>query len=37
MKKHNENSYFISTLIIGEIQSGISKLNLKKMKKDKKD
>ena len=30
VKKHNENSYFISTLTIGEIQSGVSKLNLKK-------
>jgi len=30
IKKHNENSYFISALTIGEIQSGISKLNLKK-------
>lgn len=29
IKKHNENSYFISVLTIGEIQSGISKLNLK--------
>lgn len=28
-KKHNENLYFISALTIGEIQSGISKLNLK--------
>ena len=30
IKKHNENLYFISALTIGEIQSGISKLNLKK-------
>lgn len=30
IKNHSENSYFISTLTIGEIQSGISKLNLKK-------
>lgn len=30
IRKHNENSYFISALTIGEIQSGISKLNLKK-------
>jgi predicted nucleic acid-binding protein len=30
VKKHNENSYFISALTMGEIQSGISKLNLKK-------
>jgi len=29
IKKHNENLYFISALTIGEIQSGISKLNLK--------
>jgi predicted nucleic acid-binding protein len=28
--KHPENAYFISVLTIGEIQSGISKLNLKK-------
>lgn len=30
IKKYNESSYFISALTIGEIQSGISKLNLKK-------
>lgn len=30
IKKHNENLYFISVLTIGEIQSGISKLSLKK-------
>jgi len=30
IKKHNESSYFISALTIGELQSGISKLNLKK-------
>ena len=30
IKKHNENLYFISALTIGEIQFGISKLNLKK-------
>lgn len=30
IKKHNENSYFLSALTIGQIQSGISKLNLKK-------
>ena len=29
IKKHDENSFFISALTIGEIQSGISKLNLK--------
>ena len=29
IKKHNEKSYFISTLTIGEIQSGINKLSLK--------
>jgi toxin FitB len=28
--KHHENSCFISALTLGEIQSGISKLNLKK-------
>ncbi len=28
--KHSEDSYFVSALTIGEIQSGISKLNLKK-------
>lgn len=28
--KHNEDSYFISVLTMGEIQSGISKLNIKK-------
>lgn len=37
IKKHNENLYFISVLTVGEIQSGISKLNLKKMRRDKKD
>lgn len=30
IKKHSESSYFISVLTIGEIQSGISKLSLKK-------
>lgn len=30
IKKHNENLYFISALTVGEIQSGISQLNLKK-------
>jgi toxin FitB len=30
IKKHHESSYFISSLTIGEIQSGICKLNLKK-------
>lgn len=29
VNKHNESSYFISALTIGEIQLGISKLNLK--------
>lgn len=28
MTKHHEKSFFISTLTIGEIQSGISKLNI---------
>ena len=36
IKKHNENLYFISALTIGEIQSGISKLNLKKKEEEKK-
>lgn len=30
VKKHHENSYFISVLTIAEIQAGISKLNPKK-------
>lgn len=30
IKKYNESLYFISALTIGEIQSGISKLNIKK-------
>lgn len=30
IKKNNEDSFFISILTIGEIQSGISKLSLKK-------
>lgn len=30
IKKHHEDQYFISSLTIGEIQSGISKLSLKK-------
>lgn len=30
IKKHDENSYFISALTVGEIQSGISQLNLQK-------
>lgn len=30
IKKHSEDSYFISVLTIGEIQSGINKLSLKK-------
>lgn len=36
IKKHNENLYFISALTIGEIQSGISKLNLKQNEEGKK-
>jgi predicted nucleic acid-binding protein len=34
--KHHEHSYFISTLTIGEIQSGIGKLNQKKNEEEKK-
>lgn len=30
ISQHSENSYFISVLTIGEIQAGMSKLNLKK-------
>lgn len=30
IKKHDESTYFISSLTIGEITSGISKLNIKK-------
>lgn len=30
IKKNNENSYFISTLTVGEIQSGISQLDPRK-------
>lgn len=36
VQKHNENSLFISVLTIGEIQSGISKLNLKKKEEEQK-